>query len=283
MLAPAKINLDLLITGRREDGYHLLDSIVIFTELGDELKAEKSDRLSLTISGPFAGSLKADENNLVLKAARLICEECNIEPRLKFHLVKNLPVSSGIGGGSADAAAALRLTLEKLQLQISPERLNDIALKLGADVPVCLKSAATHMRGIGEDLKEISIKDPFHLLLVNPGVTLSTPEIFEYYKKMEDKFDHFRNSKADYIHDRFIEETLIKSRNALEHTACRVEPKVLKVLKAFNNFEGLLLKRMSGSGATCFGVFDTKENCIKAQKILKHQYNNWWVKATGTI
>lgn len=283
MLAPAKINLDLLITGRRDDGYHLLDSIIVFTELGDELTVDKSDQLSLTISGPFANVLSNENDNLILEAARLICKECDVEPNLKFHLIKKLPVSSGIGGGSADAAAAIKLTIQQLNLSITKERIETIALRLGADVPVCLRSISTHMRGIGEDLSPLNLSRPFDILLVNPGVSVSTPRIFKEYKKSEKKFDRPRKEKVCHINDRFIKEEVLNSQNALEGVACRIEPQIQKVLKILENFEGLWLGRMSGSGATCFGIFNNEESCLKAKKYLKANHSKWWIKATKIV
>lgn len=283
MLAPAKINLDLLITGRRDDGYHLLDSIVVFTELGDELTVEKSDQLSLTISGPFANDLSSENDNLILEAARLICLECGVEPNLKFHLVKNLPVSSGIGGGSADAAAAIKLTIQQLNLSVSKERLETIAIKLGADVPVCLRSISTHMRGIGEDLSPLILSRSFDILLVNPGVSVSTPRIFNEYKKFEKKFDRPRKEKVSHINDGFIKEEVLNSQNALESVACRIEPQIQIILKTLENFEGLWLGRMSGSGATCFGIFNNEENCLKAKKYLKTHHSKWWIESTKSV
>lgn len=283
MLAPAKINLDLLITGRRDDGYHLLDSVVVFTELGDEITVEKSDKLSLNISGPFADNLIVSDDNLILKAARIICKEHGIEPNLKFHLVKNLPVSSGIGGGSADAAAALKLTIDMLNLKVPQKRLDEIALSLGADVPVCLRSAATLMQGVGEILTPLTLNKPLSMLLVNPGVSVSTSEIFQHYKLTKDDFDHLRKYNIDHIHDRLIVETLVNSRNALKTGACAIQPEIFNVLETLKIQKGVLLSRMSGSGATCFGVFDNRENCLKAQKAIKTGNSNWWVEATRII
>lgn len=283
VLAPAKINLDLLITGRRDDGYHLLDSIVVFTELGDELTVEKSDQLSLTISGQFANDLSNRNDNLILEAARLICKEFDIEPNLKFHLIKNLPVSSGIGGGSADAAAAIKLTIETFKLTIDQERLDSLTLSLGADIPICLRSASTHMKGIGENLNSINLHKPMNILLINPGISVSTPIIFQKYKDLYKDFDSERGHKVNYIHDRFIKKELLNSQNALESAACEVESKIKDVLAAFENLEGLWLKRMSGSGATCFGLFNNKENCIKAKNIIESQNTSWWVKVTKSI
>jgi len=283
LLAPAKINLDLLITGRRGDGYHLLDSVVVFTELGDEITVEKSDKLSLNISGPFADNLIVSDDNLILKAAEIVCKEYGVKPNLKFHLVKNLPVSSGIGGGSANASAALKLSTDMLNLKVSQKRLGEIALCLGADVPVCLRSTTTLMQGVGEILTPLTLSEPLNMLLVNPSVSVSTPEIFQNYKLTMNGFDQLRKYNIDHIHDRLIVETLVNSRNALEVVACSIEPEILNALETLKIQQGVLLSRMSGSGATCFGIFDNRENCLKAQKAIKTGNSNWWVEATRII
>jgi 4-diphosphocytidyl-2-C-methyl-D-erythritol kinase len=283
LLAPAKINLDLLITGRRGDGYHLLDSVVVFTELGDEITVEKSDKLSLNISGPFADNLIVSDDNLILKAAEIVCKEYGVKPNLKFHLVKNLPVSSGIGGGSADASAALKLSTDMLNLKVSQKRLGEIALSLGADVPVCLRSTTTLMQGVGEILTPLTLSESLNMLLVNPSVSVSTTKIFQNYKLTMNGFDQLRKYNIDHIHDRLIVETLVNSRNALEVVACSIEPEILNALETLKIQQGVLLSRMSGSGATCFGIFDTRENCLKAQKAIKTDNSNWWVEATRII
>lgn len=277
MLAAAKINLDLLITGRRKDGYHLLDSLVVFADIGDELTAEVSDGLSLEISGPFSKDLENSEDNLIIKAARLICQEAGTEPDIKFHLVKNMPVSSGIGGGSADAAAALKLCIEKLSLNIEPQSLNKIALKLGADVPVCLKSSACYMRGIGEDITEIKLMSPAYVLLVNPGVSVSTAEVFKRSSSLRSGYDKKRQIYDKEIHLPFIIDRLKESKNALQSAACDTEAKIDKVLEEISQTEDVLLFRMSGSGASCFGLYKTHESCKKAAKKIKGNNNNWWV------
>ncbi|MBT5185507.1 MAG: 4-(cytidine 5'-diphospho)-2-C-methyl-D-erythritol kinase [Kordiimonadaceae bacterium] len=282
MLAPAKINLDLLITGRRDDGYHLLDSIVVFTELGDHLTAEISDKLSLNISGPFADGLKADENNLIIKAANLICDNAGISPNIKFNLVKNLPISSGIGGGSADAAAALKLCMELLAININEKILNHIALKLGADVPVCLISETSHMQGIGEKITKINFKTPLHILLVNPMISVSTPNIFNQYAKLSTGFDQNRLLTTKEIHLPLMLDILKVSGNSLSEAALNVEPEIYKVLQALSETQGILLTRLSGSGATCFALYDNKENCLNAANKLKIDRPNWWICNTKT-
>lgn len=274
MLAPAKINLDLHITGKRDDGYHLLDSIVAFADYGDDLYVEMSDKLSLEVSGPFADRLSNGDENLVLKAARLICKECGVAPNLKFRLIKNLPIASGIGGGSADAAAAIKLTIQMLDLDISESRLKKLALALGADVPVCLYSKATQMSGIGEDLSPISLDGPLHCVLVNPDITVSTPHIFKYFSMHGYSFKPLRENISVFIGV----DDLISNENALEKPACELNSEILEVLNAFSQTEGLVLSRMSGSGATCYGVYENEESAMAGQKVLKGFYPDWWIQ-----
>lgn len=278
MLAPAKINLDLLITGKRADGYHLLDSIVVFADIGDEITAELSDHLSLSITGDFAHQLDENSDNLILKAARIICEKAGILPHIKFNLVKNLPVSSGIGGGSADAAAAVKLCIELFDLNIDHNELNRLALTIGADVPVCLMGKSVQMCGIGEKLTNLNIFDPLYLILVNPGVTVSTAFIFNEYAKINQSFDETRKIKSGEIHFPFMIEKLIESQNSLQKAALKMEPVIGKVMAAINETDNVIISRMSGSGATCFGLYENGQMAMKAAKIITGKYPHWWVQ-----
>ena len=283
MLAPAKINLDLLITGRRDDGYHLLDSIVAFTDFGDQLFAEPSDHLSLSISGPFAAGLKPDENNLIIKAARLICEKVGISPNIKFNLIKNLPLASGIGGGSADAAAALKFCIEILSIKIAKTTLNHIALELGADVPVCLLSETCHMQGIGEKITRLNFNKQLHLLLMNPMVSVSTPAVFKQYENLSGGFDQNRSLANDQIHLPLILDILKESRNSLSEATLNIEPEINNVLHCLSNTDDVLITRMSGSGATCFALYEKQESCLNAAQRMKNNKPDWWVKSTKTL
>lgn len=279
MLAPAKINLDLLITAKRDDGYHLLDSLVVFADFGDELTVEEADHLSIEISGPFARELSHGDDNLVLKAAKLFCQECGEEPNLKFHLVKNLPVSSGIGGGSADAAAALKLCIDYYSIDIGEDDLKNIALKLGADVPVCLKSTPVQMTDIGDGLKDFILADPLYMVLVNPGVSVSTPEIFKQYSLSKPRFNKLRKNINSEIHLPLMIKTLKESENSLQVSAISVEPRVKKVLNVLEQTDDAMLTRMSGSGATCFAIYNSNNECKMAVQKIKDEMPKWWVKA----
>ena len=176
--APAKVNLALHVTGRRGDGYHLLDSLVVFAGAHDRLAASPAERLCLTLGGPFARGLTAEPDNLVLRAARALAEFCRVDAAAALHLDKHLPVASGIGGGSADAAAALRLLASFWRLSPTPGELHAIAASLGADVPVCLDAASRRMAGIGEDLSPAPGMPECGIVLINPGVALPTASVF---------------------------------------------------------------------------------------------------------
>mgnify|MGYP000397999203 CR=1 FL=1 len=280
MLASAKINLDLRITGRRDDGYHLLDSIVAFTDFGDELTAELSDQLEIEISGPFASDLEVSDNNLVLKAAKCVCDEVGVEANIKFHLVKNLPVSSGIGGGSADAAAAMKLTCELLSLNIDDTVFQKLAVQLGADVPVCLVSRTSHMCGIGDEINPLNLQSEFHILLVNPGVSISTPDIFNHYASLGQDFDSQRLISNNEIHLPLIMSVLKDSRNSLQASTCALNNQVLDVLCVLEQTDGVLLNRMSGSGATCFALYKTLNDCARAAEEVQRYNASWWVQQT---
>lgn len=283
MLAPAKINLDLLITGRREDGYHLLDSLVVFTEYGDELRIEEAEGLSLEISGPFAAGLTITDDNLVLKAAKLICNEVGIKPHVKFHLVKNLPVSSGIGGGSSDAAAALKLLIYHYDIKIDQRRLLEIALSLGADVPVCLEGQTTQMSGIGEKLSPLNLNDDLYLLLINPLVSVSTPQVFKYYAMQNEAFERNRLFQNRVINSQFIIDTLRQSKNSLQNAAVEIEPEIRNVLEIINSTVNVKYCQMSGSGATCYGLYLSEKDCNNAHELIIKEKNNWWVRSTKII
>lgn len=259
--APAKLNLALHVTGRRVDGYHLLDSLVCFTSLGDELRLSPGP-LSLGIDGPFGDGLAAGDDNLCLRAARLAGADIGIR------LTKNLPVASGIGGGSADAAAVLR-GLQRLGHALPAD-----IQQLGADVPVCLASVPARMQGIGERIVPLPALPPLHLVLVNPGVALSTPQVFAALEQRE-------NPALPEIPDFATAEALIRwlrgTRNDLEAPARHLAPVIGEVLAALNAM-GAGFARMSGSGATCFGIFDTAPRAAESAETL--QRHGWWAMAT---
>jgi 4-diphosphocytidyl-2-C-methyl-D-erythritol kinase len=268
--ASAKVNLYLHVIGRRADGYHLLDSLAVFPPVSDVLSAEPADKLSLRIEGPFAAGLtEAADNNLVLRAARALAAESGHGAGAAMVLRKNLPVASGIGGGSADAAAALRL-LGRLWGTAS-DASQRVTAKLGADVPVCLASRASRMSGVGEVLEPAPVLPPCGIALVNPGVAVATPDVFRARHgawSMPAKLPEAWPDAAAMAAD------LTRLRNDLELPAMTLQPVIADVLAALKSTPLCLLARMSGSGATCFALYS---DAVTAQQAVQQlQRPGWW-------
>jgi 4-diphosphocytidyl-2-C-methyl-D-erythritol kinase len=276
--AHAKINLALHIIGRRPDGYHELDSIVAFADVADVLTITPAANVSIRLSGPFANALRPDDENIVLRAGRQLADfagKKNIPfSPVKFHLEKNLPVASGIGGGSADAAAALRGLIRYFSLSISPEELNDIALQLGADVPVCLLQKTSRMRGIGEIIEPIAISLPSGIALVNPRIQTPTSKVFE---SLHLQCGQSFAAGIGNIHD------IHSWRNDLTPPAITMVPEIADVLESLGSHKAITCARMSGSGATCFGLTEDFEQAQIAADKISEKHPNWWVVATRLI
>ncbi|WOI56374.1 4-(cytidine 5'-diphospho)-2-C-methyl-D-erythritol kinase [Palleronia sp. LCG004] len=266
--ARAKINLALHVTGRRADGYHLLDSLVVFAEIGDSLEVRPAEHWSLSVTGPMADRCPAGDDNLVIRAAR-----ATDGPPAAFTLDKHLPIEAGIGGGTADAAAALHAlrNMDGRALPADPVR-------LGADLPVCLLSRAARVEGVGEIVKPVDGLPPIHAVLVNPRVAVSTPTIFNALTRRENAplppFPAWPDARAlaDWLGDQ---------RNDLEDPARSVCPAVGVALARIARTESCLLARMSGSGATCFGLYASAPEAQMAAAKLTKEHPNWWIRATG--
>jgi 4-diphosphocytidyl-2-C-methyl-D-erythritol kinase len=272
IFAPAKINLFLHITGRREDGYHTLQSLMAFADVGDDLAFSAQDGFSVDVRGPFATALPEQKDNLIYKAARLLSEEYKVPMRGKIILTKNLPIASGIGGGSADAAAALKGLVRLWELPNDSERLEKIALQLGADVPACLHGKTVWAEGIGEKLTSLPDIPAVHLVLVNPLVATATPAVFR----------NFRGGFSPSINARHMTiDNLKQCRNDLTEAALAVTPVIDDVLRAIANTEHCRFERLSGSGATCFGVYENEAAAQNAAAILKTRYPAWWIISTN--
>ncbi|MGD1869443.1 MAG: 4-(cytidine 5'-diphospho)-2-C-methyl-D-erythritol kinase [Neomegalonema sp.] len=280
-LARAKVNLCLHVVGQRPDGYHRLESLVVFPELGDLLHAEESRVLSLARDGPFGGELDAGADNLVLQAALALADHSPTPTGAALHLDKRLPVASGIGGGSADAAAALRLLSDLWRLDLPRAKLAEIALDLGADVPVCLESLPVMMEGVGDDLSPAPAMPEFWMVLVNPGVGVATPEVFRLLSERRNPSLPSRPERFDALDD--LIEWLALTRNDLEPPAQMLRPVISGVLDAVRSRAGCRFARMSGSGATCFGLFERENTALDAASALRLSEPEWWVAAAPVL
>lgn len=266
--APAKLNLDLLVTGRRADGYHLLDSLVVFLDLGDTLAVEPGPALELAVTGPMAAGLDAGPGNLVLRAARALAERAGVVAGARLTLEKHLPVAAGIGGGSADAAAALRLLDRFWGTGLPPADLAALAGPLGADVPVCLAGRPARMLGVGDRLEPVPGLPALDLVLANPRRPLATAAVFQ---ALELAPGAARPPGAA--------RDLAGSRNDLEAPARRLMPEIGALLAALAAEPGCGLARMSGSGPTCFGLFPDAAAARAAAARLAGRHPGWWLAA----
>lgn len=281
--APAKINLTLHVRGRRADGYHDLESLVAFAGTGDAVSLEPAEALSLAVEGPTADLAGPGADNLVLKAARLLAEAV---PGLRvgaFRLVKRLPVAAGIGGGSSDAAAALRLLARLNNLPLSHPAVREAARRTGADVPVCLDPRARMMRGVGDALGPPLRLAPLSAVLVNPRVAVETPRVFKALGLApgQDLPGARHPDLPAGAQRQDVVLALSAGRNDLEPPARAVEPLVGETLAALGRTPGCRLARMSGSGATCFALYDGPAAAAAAAKALRRERPAWWVKATS--
>jgi 4-diphosphocytidyl-2-C-methyl-D-erythritol kinase len=281
----AKVNLTLRVIGRRVDGYHELESVVAFADCADRLTLTPGSKLSLKAIGPLAEACGETADNLVLKAAQLLGERL---PDLKlgdFILDKVLPVAAGIGGGSADAAAALRLLARANSLAIDDERLTEVAKLTGADVPVCLASRGCVMTGVGETLMPLSLPK-LPCVLVNPRVPVATRDVFaalglrngELLVGATDVLQAAAWPEAGASVEDWVE-ALATSSNDLEAPATRLQPAIGEVLAALNATNGAWLARMSGSGATCFAIYENTAEAQRASQKIQLDRPTWWVHA----
>ena len=274
--APAKVNLALAVTGRRRDGYHVIDTLAVFADIGDRLSLEPAAEVSLDVSGPFAGDLSDPADNLVVRAATMLrdaASETTPVPGARLRLEKHLPVASGIGGGSADAAAALRGLNRLWRLDWAREDLAGLGVRLGADIPMCLTSRPLRATGIGEDIAPLRGFPALHLVLVNPGVAVSTAEVFAGCN------DRFLGDLPDPSCVSDLDSALTwlgDTANDLEGPAIRIAPVIDAVLNALRASQSCLLARMSGSGATCFGIYRDDAAARAAAAAIRAARPDWW-------
>ena len=264
--------------GQQSNGFHLLDSIVGFTEFGDHLSFKKSDELQLTVKGDFSDQIPVDKSNLILKAAELLKKINNIKTGAHITLTKNLPPSAGLGGGSSDAAATIR-GLSRLW-GVDYPKINDL-MKIGSDLPVCINQKTQHMKGFGEVLEEINTFPKLPILLVNPLIEISTKTVFRMLKNKKNlplsKYEMFFQAKKDWIN------WLLLQRNDLIEPAVTAEPVISEVLRLISKQISVEKVSMSGSGATCFGIFENKHDCDLAMKRVRLERPDWWSVSTEII
>ena len=284
--APAKINLTLRVLGRRADGYHELESLVAFAGVGDALTFAPGGALTLAVSGPTAQAVGDNADNLVLKAARALAERIAGLTLGSFALSKRLPVAAGLGGGSADAAAALRLLARANGVALDDPRLMQAAQATGSDVPVCLDPKPRLMRGVGDVLSAQLDLPRLFAVLVNPGVAVSTRDVFAALNLASPAASGGASSPTPLVSEGWGGEptafvaALAKDRNDLEAPAIELEPAIANVLAVLQALPDCRLARMSGSGATCFGLFPTNAAAAAAARTLRVGYPQWWVRAT---
>jgi 4-diphosphocytidyl-2-C-methyl-D-erythritol kinase len=279
--ARAKVNLTLHILGKRPDGYHELESLVVFADLCDELSFRPGPIDHLRLRGPFAGAV--DGENLVFKAKRMAAAWLGRELLGDFELEKNIPVAAGLGGGSSDAAATIRILLEAYAASSEPDTLIEKVAAIGADVPVCLYHRPAWMRGLGEHLTPAGNVAALPAVLVNPGVKLSTAAVFERlaaapYEGSGD--NSLTLADRDFSTPEKAATSLAAGRNDLETPAAALEPAINEVLDALRKQEGCLLARLSGSGPTCFGLFPSEAAAGQAASEIVKDHPSWWSVAT---
>ena len=281
--APAKVNLALHVTGRRSDGYHELESLVVFVDVADEVSARPAKADRFKVSGPFAAAAGNGDSNLVVRAVLAFRERWpgRVPNGLDIQLIKNLPVAAGIGGGSADAAAMLRLLVHMADDEIPLPELQDLALTLGADVPVCLLSRPCEVRGVGEILHPLRDFPPTHLVLVNPLVPVVTADVFR-------RLDSRDNPAMPALPQPLTRPAqlglwLAETRNDLEPAAMALVPAIGELLRHMRVLDGCALARMSGSGGTVFGLFGSAAQAHQAAHETRAKYPSYWVAAGPVI
>ncbi len=278
--APAKVNLTLHIRGKRPDGYHELESLVVFADLTDELTFRPATLDSLSLDGPFAGAV--DGENLVFKAKRAVAAWLGKDILGAFHLQKNIPVAAGLGGGSSDAAAAIRALSRAYAGSFEVADFLSKAAAIGADVPVCLHHRAAWMRGLGERVTPITGVSCLPAILVNPRLKVSTAAVFKelsappYYPSPGSEV---ASDAVTWTDPASAADILRQGRNDLEPPAIALEPAVESVLNTLRRLDGCLLARLSGSGPTCFGLFPSQDFAVRAASAIKQDHPHWWVAA----
>lgn len=280
--APAKVNLYLHVLSKRDDGYHDLDSLIAFTDFGDEVTITPDQNPALIINGPFAGELSDNEQdlsraskNIIAKALWALADLVNKEPDFSITLTKNVPLGAGLGGGSADAAALAKLLCELWDIDPNTPEFQGILFRLGADVPPCFHGKACRIQNAGETVSETITLPTMHGVLVHPEEHCSTVEIFKEnkaYSRAINLPSNFENNDALILH-------LKETTNDLTEAAKKSIPSITNILHTLSEQNGIQLTRMSGSGSACFGIFNSKSDAHNAAQAIKNLHPSWWVQA----
>ena len=278
--APAKINLFLHVNHRRADGYHDLDSLVVFTDFGDVVRVAPAAALALSRTGPFAAHLPGDlKDDLCIRAATQLAGRFSRDASVRISLEKNIPVAAGVGGGSADAAAVMRALCRLWELDLADQRVAEIGAELGADVPVCLQGQAALIRGVGDIVRPRKDTQRLEMLLVNPNLPLSTAQVFRAWADEADPVGQDSVQDQDFAREALRDE-LANTRNDLTEPAISLCPVIRDVVDTLGDLPGCELARMSGSGPTCFAIFETVAACEGAAKSLIEARPDWWMHPT---
>lgn len=281
LAAPAKINLTLCVTGKRDDGYHRLESLVAFAAIGDRLTFAPAPQLSLACEGEGAARLPAASDNLVVKAALGFGETFGVSPTVALRLHKILPVEAGLGGGSSDAAAVLRGMAQIFSVAEDDPRLFALAAKLGADVPVCLAGRAAIMRGIGEQLQPVKIPGGQAIVLVNPGVGVATKAVFARLKLPCPPPAALEPSALATFEG--LRRAVVAGRNDLARPAMEIAPEIEQAWRALAQAPGCVAARMSGSGASCFALYGDEGAALAAAGLIARAYPSWFCVPTVLV
>lgn len=275
IFSPAKINLFLEVISRRKDNYHNLNSLMCFCDIGDYIEVVENENFFFETEGPFKKFLAHEKNNLIIKAIDKLQELTKSKFNLKVKLIKNLPVSSGLGGGSSNAATIIKILIKKFNLKIEKKTLDKFLIKLGSDVPFCFYKKSAIIQNIGEVIKSVPEIPQYPILIVNPLIQVSTKEIF----LRVNNFTHPKTSVPRKICNEEFFFLLKNSSNDLERIAIKLYPEIQEILKIFKNQTNCLISRMSGSGASCYGLFDDQQKLKEAEKLFNKKNKFWWVKS----
>lgn len=279
--ARAKLNLYLRVVGRREDGYHLLDSLVAFCDLADTITVAPAGDLTLTIDGPLSGALAGEsvQNNLVLRAGRALAGRASIAPKAAIRLTKRIPVAAGLGGGSADAAATLLALIDLWRVAMPQEELFDLAASLGADVPMCLAGRAAQVSGVGERVAQAAALPHAAVVLANPGEMLPTPAVFAARVGAASPYSVASSLDVAPSDVATLGRLLEERGNDLTSAARLLVPEIADVLGALSATRGCRVAQMSGSGATCFALYDDADAAEVARAVIARDHAAWWTHA----